>query len=167
MTNESKLNGYKIIIIWSQTAFARGSCSPVLHYYSAPIQLLVQGHCRLSAGSEPPLALHSPRWLGTSYRFARGYFALFLHRRYRAVRLKSLASLRDSVSITVHFDLLEMLYPSLIFSTIQQGCCQKMPRINHFQRRQNRIVIDSLPIPKAENQLSILNNLSSCDSSST
>ncbi len=40
--------------------------------------------------------------------------------------------LRDGESITVHFDLLEMIYPSLFFSTSHQGCCQKMPRLNHF-----------------------------------
>ncbi len=38
------------------TQLGSGNGVPVLHYYSAPIQLLVLCHCRLSAGSEPPLA---------------------------------------------------------------------------------------------------------------
>ncbi len=61
--------------------------------------------------------------------------------------------LRDSESINVHFDLLEMIYPSLFFSTSQQGCCQKMPRLNHFQRRQNRTVIDSLSLKRLSVEL--------------
>ncbi len=36
-----------------------------------------------------------------------------------------------------------MIYPSLFFSTSQQGCCQKMPRLNHFWQRQNQTVINS------------------------